>query len=197
MEEDVRRQLAGVPVCCRGAKGGPEYICYVLRSAAVPARTYAGSTNHFAHRIRQHNGIITGGARATMRDKPWRVCCLVYGFQSRSAALRYEYFTKVKHSSTWKISLTRGRDSIQRRAALLMTAELRMKPSERKALQYYVPDEYMAKCLREARLEGVPGTMDAAWSAIKGPFVKPLHPPEPVVVVGEGLEFGLAPLDAE
>lgn len=159
----VKEQLDLIPEHCRGEKKCKDYICYIVRSTRVPARTYSGSTNHFAHRLRQHNGLIKGGARATHTDRPWKICCLVYGFSSKASALRYEYFTKVKHSKTYKVTLAQGKNSIQRRAALLMTAELRMKPEERKNLRYFVPDTYMAECLERARLEGVPGTVEASW----------------------------------
>jgi predicted GIY-YIG superfamily endonuclease len=161
-------QLSLIPEECRGSKKCEQYICYILRSEKVPARTYSGSSNHFTHRLRQHNGYITGGARATHTDRPWNVCCLVYGFLNRAAALRFEFFTKVKHSATtYKYTMSQGKNSLQRRAALLMAAELKMKPEQRRALKYFVPDSYMAECLRNARLEGVPGTMEAAWFAQK------------------------------
>lgn len=163
----VKGQLDLIPEHCKGAKKCQDYICYIVRSVRSPARTYSGSTNHFVHRLRQHNGLIKGGARATHTDRPWKICCLVSGFSSKANALRYEYFTKVKHSKTYKVTMEQGKNSIQRRAALLMTAELKMKPEERKRLSYFVPDTYMEECLRQSRLEGVPGTMEAAWFPCK------------------------------
>jgi predicted GIY-YIG superfamily endonuclease len=165
----VQEQLDLIPEHCRGAKKCNDYICYIVRSTRVPARTYSGSTNHFVHRLRQHNCLIKGGARATHTDGPWKICCLISGFSSKSNALRFEYFTKIKHSRTYRITMAQGKNSIQRRAALLLTAELKMKPDERRRLSYFVPDAYMAECLREARLEGVPGTMEAAWFPCKPP----------------------------
>ena len=156
-----------LPECCKGGKKCEKYVCYTLRSEVAPARTYSGSTNFLQHRLRQHNGMIKGGARATHTDQPWKICAVVHGFDSKSNALRYEYFTKVKHSSTYKVTRGQGKNSIERRAALLMTAELKMKPEQRKTLGYYVPDAYMAECLVNARKEGVPGTVEAAWFASK------------------------------
>ena len=163
----LEEQLALIPETCRGCRKCKDYICYTIRSVNAPRRTYSGSTNHFVHRLRQHNGLIKGGARATHTDRPWHICCLVSGFSSKSNALRYEYFTKVKHSQTYEITFAQGKDSIQRRAALLLTAELKMKPEERKRLVYFIPDPYMKECLREARLQGVPGTMEAIWYPLK------------------------------
>jgi predicted GIY-YIG superfamily endonuclease len=168
----VQDQILLVPDCCRGAKKSETYLCYTLRSTKAPARTYSGSTNHFVHRIRQHNGLIKGGARATHTDRPWKICCLVYGFTSKSNALRYEYFTKVNHSGTYRATISQGKNSIQRRAALLMTAELKMKPEQRKLLKYFAPDPYMSQCLVEARADGVPGTIEAALSSQKMCYIQ-------------------------
>ena len=163
IKDVVAEQIGIIPECCRGGKKCRDYICYTLRSVRAPARTYSGSTNHFVHRIRQHNGLIKGGARATHTDQPWKICTLIHGFSSKSNALRYEYFTKVNHSKTYDVTMAQGKNSIQRRAALLLTAELKMKPDERRRLTYFVPDSYMAECLENARAEGVPGTVEAAW----------------------------------
>ena len=168
----VKGQLDLIPEHCRGAKKCMDYICYIVRSTRVPARTYSGSTNHFVHRLRQHNGLIKGGARATHTDRPWKICCLVSGFLSKARALRFEYFTKVGHSRTYKATMAQGKNSIQRRAALLMTAELKMKPEERRRLRYFVPDSYMDECLHRARIEGVPGTMEAAWFPCKMCYIQ-------------------------
>ena len=175
VDEVIKEQLELIPEHCKGGRECLRYLCYNVRSAKAPARTYSGSTNHFVHRLRQHNGLIKGGARATHTDRPWKICCLVSGFSSKAAALRYEYFTKVKHSKTYRVTMAQGKNSIQRRAALLVTAELKMKREERKRLEYFVPDPYMAECLKQARLEGVPGTMEAAWYPSKTLQEKCVH----------------------
>lgn len=58
-------------------------------------RTYVGSTTDPARRLRQHNGELKGGARAT-RGKQWKLLCYVGGFKSRSAACRWEKLVKVR-----------------------------------------------------------------------------------------------------
>lgn len=160
----VGEELESIPEVCK--EKGP-YICYILRSVVTPMRTYSGSTNNFIHRLKQHNGILAGGAVMTKTSRPWRVAALVYGFSSRSAALRYEWFTKMKHSKTWKIKARQGKNALQRRAALLMTADLKMKPVERSLLTYHVPDSYFRRCVEEAHDEGVPGTIDAIFAKVK------------------------------
>ncbi len=143
---------------CKG-----EYKCYVLRSEPCPWKTYSGSTNDFVHRLRQHNGALVGGARMTKTSRPWKTAIIVYGFTNRSSALRYEWFTKMKHSKTWIVKFKEGKNALQRRASLLLTAELKMKPDERKKLQYFIPDELMSRYMKEARLQGVPGTLEASY----------------------------------
>lgn len=44
----------------------PGYSCYILHNPENDT-TYNGSTNNTVRRLRQHNGEISGGARATKR----------------------------------------------------------------------------------------------------------------------------------
>lgn len=65
--------------------------CYLLRSTSRPRRTYFGVTLNLATRIRQHNGEITGGAKATRSGRPWKIIAYISGFISRIEALRFEW----------------------------------------------------------------------------------------------------------
>lgn len=56
-------------------------------------RTYVGSTTDPIRRLRQHNGDIKGGARAT-RGRTWKLDCYVCGFADRSSACRWEKLIK-------------------------------------------------------------------------------------------------------
>ncbi|AYV83971.1 MAG: putative GIY-YIG endonuclease [Hyperionvirus sp.] len=46
------------------------YVCYFLRSLSKWNSTYIGITNRSERRLRQHNGEIKGGARATIPLRP-------------------------------------------------------------------------------------------------------------------------------
>ncbi|WFD29668.1 Slx4p interacting protein [Malassezia sp. CBS 17886] len=66
----------------------PLYVCYFLRSLAKPNVTYIGSTNDPERRLRQHNGLVKNGARATRWARPWTMEAVVCGFPSKIAALQ-------------------------------------------------------------------------------------------------------------
>lgn len=69
-----------------------EYVCYILQSMEKPSRTYVGITNNRYRRLRQHNGELTGGARATRGNRPWRMAAYVEGFKkNKVAALQFEW----------------------------------------------------------------------------------------------------------
>jgi predicted GIY-YIG superfamily endonuclease len=73
--------------------------CYVLYSGN---RTYVGYTVNPARRVRQHNGLIKGGARATRRATNWAFLAIV---TSADPA-----FTKVKALSLeWHLKHPNGR----------------------------------------------------------------------------------------
>jgi structure-specific endonuclease subunit SLX1 len=70
-------------------------VCYLL-TAGEGRSTYVGATVHLSRRLRQHNGELCGGARATRNHRPWRVHTYVRGFSSWRAALSFEWHWKRK-----------------------------------------------------------------------------------------------------
>jgi predicted GIY-YIG superfamily endonuclease len=66
------------------------YVCYILSN--MRGRTYVGITNNISRRLRQHNGEIKGGARATAGKGPWALVAYVDFFVSKSQALSFEWF---------------------------------------------------------------------------------------------------------
>lgn len=67
--------------------------CYLLRSKNPSFKNacYVGFTVDPPHRIKQHNGEIVGGAFMTHSKRPWEMTIVVYGFQTRQLALRFEW----------------------------------------------------------------------------------------------------------
>ena len=74
-----------------------KYYCYIIRSLNpnFSNSTYNGSTNNLIRRLRQHNGEIVGGAKATKGKGPWTYIAIWEGFQSHKEALSCEW--RIKH----------------------------------------------------------------------------------------------------
>ncbi|XP_076949040.1 structure-specific endonuclease subunit slx1-like [Bidens hawaiensis] len=64
---------------------------YLILSTNPPIKTYVGVTNNFTRRLKQHNGEINGGAKATQAGRPWICACIVRGFESKSEACKFEF----------------------------------------------------------------------------------------------------------
>jgi putative endonuclease len=77
------------------------WLVYILRS--VHGRLYTGVTTDVARRLRQHNGYIAGGAKATRADRPWRIA-YAEAVGTKSEALKREALIK-KLSKKGKLAL--------------------------------------------------------------------------------------------
>jgi predicted GIY-YIG superfamily endonuclease len=110
-----------------------KWVCYVLRPKdEKKRRSYVGVTNNLEHRLRQHNGEIKGGAKATQSDRPWVLCMVVDGFgEDKSSAMRFEWFCKIKHYQRAhggiKSPVGDGLNPFHRRAALIKYAKEKCK----------------------------------------------------------------------
>ena len=67
-------------------------VCYLIQNNEK-TRTYIGATNNFDRRIRQHNQIIKGGAKAT-KGYQWSPLIHVVGFITRTELLQFEWIWK-------------------------------------------------------------------------------------------------------
>lgn len=68
---------------------------YLILSTNTPIKTYVGVTTDFSRRLKQHNGELKGGAKASCAGRPWICACLIHGFKDQSEACAFE--------SKWKI----------------------------------------------------------------------------------------------
>lgn len=80
-----------------------KYYCYIIRSTnhIYPNLTYNGFTNNLTRRLRQHNGEITGGAKATKGKGTWVYLAIWDGFYSKNEALSCEW--RIKHPTNSRI----------------------------------------------------------------------------------------------
>ena len=65
------------------------WYCYLLYSESAN-RTYIGITNNLTKRLKQHNQLITGGAKSTKITQDWYYY-LTVKMPNKSTALSYEY----------------------------------------------------------------------------------------------------------
>ncbi|KAG5007978.1 hypothetical protein GLYMA_09G226100v4 [Glycine max] len=66
---------------------------YLILSTNHPIKTYVGITNNFPRRwcsLKQHNGELKGGAKASRAGRPWICACIICGFTDRSEASVFE-----------------------------------------------------------------------------------------------------------
>lgn len=67
------------------------WSCYLLRTCdGGSQKTYVGVTPDLDRRLRQHNGLQSGGAKAT-HGRKWERACHVRGFPDHTAVLQFEW----------------------------------------------------------------------------------------------------------
>ncbi len=72
----------------------PSWKCYLLVTTDEgPTKTYIGVTPDLDRRLKQHNGLQSGGAAAT-RGRHWRRAAYVQNFPSQTAVLQFEWAWK-------------------------------------------------------------------------------------------------------
>ena len=65
--------------------------CYLLATSdGGSQKTYVGVTPELDRRLAQHNGLQSGGAKAT-HGRTWERICHVKGFPDHRAALQFEW----------------------------------------------------------------------------------------------------------
>ncbi len=108
-----------------------KFLCYVLCSPSSN-RTYVGITNNLHRRLRQHNGEILGGAKATRGKGPWNVAMTIHGFQDKVQVMQFEW--AVKHSRSKK-----GRTGAERRLSQIVDVTNRERWTSKSPLSSDIP----------------------------------------------------------
>ena len=76
-----------------------QFYCYILESKQKPSYTYIGATTNLERRLKQHNRLLVGGAKAT-RKSNWNIAFYLTGFNSWSECLACEW--RMKHPNLTK-----------------------------------------------------------------------------------------------
>lgn len=80
------------------------WVCYLIINGE--GRTYIGITNNIERRLKQHNGILKGGAKSTRGKGPWKLYLYIKGFPNRSIASKFEW--RMHHPGGHRSSRTKG-----------------------------------------------------------------------------------------
>ena len=112
-EEAATASTAGL-----SPRSSPCFFCYMLTSSVCGA-TYIGASKDPWRRLRQHNGQLCGGAKATRKKRPWRLHIVVGGFCDWRETLRFEWAWK---HGTCRRRVTRGVPERTRRSSELVNA---------------------------------------------------------------------------
>jgi len=70
-------------------------------------RTYIGVTKNLEKRIKQHNGILSGGAKSTKSGTNWKYICILSA-KTYNYALKIEWYWKHKKTASGKWKRTIG-----------------------------------------------------------------------------------------
>jgi predicted GIY-YIG superfamily endonuclease len=74
----------------KGTRDSKPWSVYCIFST-TGRKTYLGASVNVNRRLRQHNGELKGGARATHWGRPWVRLCHVQGFPNERTALQFEW----------------------------------------------------------------------------------------------------------
>lgn len=98
-----------------------KYYCYLLYSSSTNT-TYTGITNDMEHRLKQHNGILKGGAKATRKAHDWKSIMIVE-FLSLELASSFEWYAKRKKNNQGKWVRLNGLEARKERFQELLAEE--------------------------------------------------------------------------
>ncbi|KAA8515618.1 hypothetical protein F0562_018771 [Nyssa sinensis] len=83
--------LQPLPSSSKRSKSSKQsWSVYLILSTNIPIKTYVGVTTNFSRRLKQHNGELKGGAKASRAGRPWVCACIIRGFNDHSEACEFE-----------------------------------------------------------------------------------------------------------
>jgi putative endonuclease len=69
------------------------WVVYLIKST-ISNRTYIGCSNNYERRLKQHNGLLSGGAKYTHTNRPWEIVLIISGLNNKQLALCLEWRLK-------------------------------------------------------------------------------------------------------
>jgi predicted GIY-YIG superfamily endonuclease len=96
-----------------------KYCVYLLKSLSADF-AYIGSTNDIHRRLRQHNGVITGGAGAPVEFRPYMLEATIGEFESQNEALAYEQMAIKSRPIHINAFVEQGSPDVERKRAQLL-----------------------------------------------------------------------------
>lgn len=120
------------------------FYCYILASSRH-SRTYCGYTNNLERRLKQHNGLLKGGAKSTQTGGPWHYCVYVTsGAWDAAAGKAMSFEWHVKHPAPPAVGAHRQARPVAKRLAALQAA-LELDKFKHEELTVYVHSEHAQK----------------------------------------------------
>jgi predicted GIY-YIG superfamily endonuclease len=149
--------------------------CYLLYIPGTN-RTYIGATNDPAHRLRQHNGELKGGAKAT-KGKQWTQAFYLSGFPDWSTTLQFEwawkYHSRGKPGLAGKLkglkellALTRPTKTAVPYAYWATPVALEATQSQRTALQKIDAASFLLEIQHSPSMSSAPHTVESLTAQV-------------------------------
>lgn len=115
------------------------FYCYIVCNSND--RTYNGYTVNLTRRLRQHNGVIKGGARATSNRGPWEFLIILTSscWDCISVAMKHEWSIKYP---TRKRPRPKEYNGVMGRLTSFTSIFQHMEKIECKNIECYIQNEY-------------------------------------------------------
>jgi predicted GIY-YIG superfamily endonuclease len=80
---EIRQEIEKEEIDCNKS------YCYLIKD--VTNKTYIGATCNIEKRLKQHNGILSGGAKYTKSGTSWKYVCIISDIPEWRSALQIEW----------------------------------------------------------------------------------------------------------
>lgn len=95
-----------------------DYYCYIITNDKN--QSYTGCTNNLDRRLKQHNGLLKGGAKYTRKSNNWKYYYII-GIFDKKSAFKFEYQLKFKKNNKGNLTRISGINNKFNRLKCLLT----------------------------------------------------------------------------